>query len=318
MRDLVGVAVERERGTAPELADPPLGGLAPARVVDRGVDVRVETVLLRRGLVPRGWRLLTREPDPHDRFRALESVLPRHDHADRGAVLVRQHLAVHADGQERQRVERLVEAQPLRVRPVERRSEKARPLAGELSRVEQRREFDVLRLPGRLNPLEQRGEWHADPRDDHRPPLDAAERVDTLLERGEPEQVVGLRLVDEPVHLDRPRPRRERVREPRGVILVHAELVEVVVSGRRLELRGRFPQAQRLVAGRPERLALRSRRPALAGQEGQQGRADHPFTAGEIELRVGDLVGCEPSSAPDQHAGTASSLTIIGHRATNL
>src|SRR5438034_3753016 len=152
VRDLVGVAVERERGAAPELADPPLGGLAPARVVDRGVDVRVETVLLRRGLVPRGWRLLTREPDPHDRFRALESVLPRHDHADRGAVLVRQHLAVHADGQERQRVERLVEAQPLRVRPVERRSEKARPLAGELSRVEQRREFDVLRLPGRLDP----------------------------------------------------------------------------------------------------------------------------------------------------------------------
>src|SRR2546426_4989659 len=78
VRDLVGVAVERERGTAPELADPPLGGLAPARVVDRGVDVRVETVLLRRGLVPRGWRLLTHEPDPHDRFRALESVLPRH------------------------------------------------------------------------------------------------------------------------------------------------------------------------------------------------------------------------------------------------
>src|SRR5206468_1196895 len=135
VRDLVGVAVEGERGTAPELADPPLGGLAPARVVDRGVDVRVETVLLRRGLVPRG----------------------------------------------------------------------------------------------RLDPPEQRGEWHADPRNDHRPPLDAAERVDTLLERGEPEQfvdVVGLRLVDEAVHLDRPRPRRERVREPRRVILVHAELVE--------------------------------------------------------------------------------------------
>src|SRR5205807_4773520 len=86
---LVGVAVERERGTAPELADPPLGRLAPARVADRGVDVRVEAVLLWRGLVPRGWRLLTREPDPHDRLRALEPVLPRHDHPDRGAVLVR-------------------------------------------------------------------------------------------------------------------------------------------------------------------------------------------------------------------------------------
>src|SRR5439155_663370 len=43
-RDLVGIAVERERGTAPELADPPLGRLAPAGMVDGGIDVRVEAV----------------------------------------------------------------------------------------------------------------------------------------------------------------------------------------------------------------------------------------------------------------------------------
>src|SRR2546429_4622846 len=41
--DLIGVSVERERGAASELADPPLGRLAPARVVDGGVDVRVRS-----------------------------------------------------------------------------------------------------------------------------------------------------------------------------------------------------------------------------------------------------------------------------------
>src|SRR5690349_11543857 len=57
-RHLVRVAVEGQRLATPELADPPLGGLAPARVVDGRVDVRVETVLLRRGLVPGRLRLL--------------------------------------------------------------------------------------------------------------------------------------------------------------------------------------------------------------------------------------------------------------------
>src|SRR5215204_3488853 len=43
--DLVGVAVEGQRGPPTEVADATLGGLAPARVVDGGVDVGVEAVL---------------------------------------------------------------------------------------------------------------------------------------------------------------------------------------------------------------------------------------------------------------------------------
>src|SRR5437899_7247070 len=118
-RDLVRVAVEHERLAAPELADAPLGGLAPARVVDGGVHVGVEAVLLRRRFVPGRLRLLLGETDAHDRLRALEAVLPRDDHAHGRAVLVGQHLAVHAERQQRQRMHRLVEAQSLRRRPAE-------------------------------------------------------------------------------------------------------------------------------------------------------------------------------------------------------
>src|ERR1044071_5456846 len=53
---LAGVAVERQRLAASELADAALLGLAPARVIDRGIDVGIEAVLARRIAVPgRGW-----------------------------------------------------------------------------------------------------------------------------------------------------------------------------------------------------------------------------------------------------------------------
>ena len=48
-RDLLGVAVEGQRRAARELADAALGRLAPARVVDRGIHVGVEAVLVGRG-----------------------------------------------------------------------------------------------------------------------------------------------------------------------------------------------------------------------------------------------------------------------------
>src|SRR5439155_17556182 len=153
------------------------------------------------------------------------------------------------------------------------------------------------------------GKREADPRDNHGPPLDAAKRVDSLLERGESEQVVDvvcLRLVHEPVYPDRPRPRFERVREPGGVGLVDAELVEVVVRRRRLELRRRLPETLRVVPGGLERLALRGGAGTLAGQKCQRGGAEHPLATRQVVLRVGDVVGGEPRSAADQHAGNAS------------
>ena len=102
-----------------ELANPPLARLAPARMVDFGIHVRVEAVFLRRRLVPGRRRLLLREPDLHDRLDALEAVLPRHHEPQRRAVLVRQRLAVQADRENRQRVHGLVHPQAFDVRPVE-------------------------------------------------------------------------------------------------------------------------------------------------------------------------------------------------------
>src|SRR5690349_17583499 len=61
--DLIAIAVERQgrpalRQEAATLADAPLGCLAPARVVDLRIDVRIEAVLARILLIPGGRRLL--------------------------------------------------------------------------------------------------------------------------------------------------------------------------------------------------------------------------------------------------------------------
>src|SRR5438552_17117081 len=76
-RDLVGVAVEHEGLATAELADPPLGRLAPARMADLGVDVRVEPVFRRCRHVPGGLRLVGHEADPDEGLGALEAILPR-------------------------------------------------------------------------------------------------------------------------------------------------------------------------------------------------------------------------------------------------
>src|SRR5256712_12361343 len=67
-RDLVRVAVEHERLAAAELADAPLGGLAPARAVDGGGHVGIEAVVLRRRLVPRRFRLVLCETEARGRL----------------------------------------------------------------------------------------------------------------------------------------------------------------------------------------------------------------------------------------------------------
>src|SRR5690606_20753140 len=107
-RHFLGVAVEHQRRlpagdqrAKTAAAEHALARLAPPRVVDVRIHVRVEPVLVRRGHVPRGLRLALGEVDTDDRLDALEAVLPRHDQAQRRAVLVRQHLAVDADRKER-------------------------------------------------------------------------------------------------------------------------------------------------------------------------------------------------------------------------
>src|ERR1700681_1029447 len=110
---LLAVAVEHQRLAPEELADAALGRLAPARVVHRRVDIRIEAVLVGRLVLPGAHRLLLDEADLRDRLDVLESVLPRDDQPYRRAVLVRDDLAVEPDRHDRERVHRFVQAKPL-------------------------------------------------------------------------------------------------------------------------------------------------------------------------------------------------------------
>src|SRR5690606_6239968 len=92
-RDLLCVAVEEQSRTAlgeqpAALADAALGCLTPARMIDSGIDVRVEAVLARVLTAPRRDRQLLRKRNADDRLDALEAVLPGHDEANRRTVLV--------------------------------------------------------------------------------------------------------------------------------------------------------------------------------------------------------------------------------------
>ncbi len=124
----------------------------------------------------------------------------------------------------------LVDAQALHIRPVQHAAADARHLL----LVGQRDELDILGVAGRLDLLDDLGEGVADPRDHHRPALDAAQAVDPLLQRRQLEQrvqVQGHRLFHLALDAHRPRPWLERAGVLRRVALVGAELVEVVVAG---------------------------------------------------------------------------------------
>src|SRR5690606_31864003 len=69
--DELAITVEHQGVTASELTDAPLGCLAPPRVIDFGVDVGVEAVLVWRHDVPGVGRLLGGEGDLHYRLDAL-------------------------------------------------------------------------------------------------------------------------------------------------------------------------------------------------------------------------------------------------------
>src|SRR5579864_4232404 len=71
---LVAVAVEHQRLAPEELSDSALRRLAPARVVHRRVDVRIEAVLVGRLVLPGVHRLLLDEADLRDRLNVLEPV----------------------------------------------------------------------------------------------------------------------------------------------------------------------------------------------------------------------------------------------------
>src|SRR5207249_6101322 len=96
-----------------------------------------------------------------------------------------------------------------------------------------------------------------------------------------------------------------------GVVLVDAELVEVVVGGRRLELRRRLAQAEGRVAGRGEGLQRgrrgRGRRAQTRRQRERRGARDQ-LAAAQVEVGIGDLTRGEPRCVSNQHG-----LSFISH-----
>ena len=153
-------------------------------MIDGWIHVGIKAIFARPGLDPCGARLFFYKTNFHNRFAALETVFPRHDHADRCAVLIGQHFAKRAQRNECQRVHRFVHAQALGVRPVEHTGAQTR----HLRLVSERDEFNKLGIALRLHRIDQRGQRKADPRHHHRPRLDAAEAIDALFERCELEQ----------------------------------------------------------------------------------------------------------------------------------
>ncbi len=214
-----------------------------------GVHVGPEAIFVVGQLLPERDRTLFRELDADDRLDALEAVLPRRREPERRAILLVDRLAVEAGGDEGKVVRRLVDRQPLGVGPGIKEILLARHDRGLAERLHD----DVLGASGGLAELDQRLHREARPRHDHRPGLDAAVAIDTLLELHLGQQVVEAdleRLVDQPAHLNGPGPDRQLLRLAPDA-LVAGELVVVVV--------GRGQPLGRDGRGRAEFVAARGR-----------------------------------------------------------
>ena len=198
-------------------------------MIDCRIYVRIEAVLVGVGDVPGGRWLVLCKFDLDQRFGALESVLPGDDHSDRRAVLIGQRFAVHADGQQRQRVHGFVQPQALDVGQVD---SGAAP-QGHLLLVEIRFECDVAGRRSGLHQLCQRAERIADPRHYDRPSLDAAVAVNALFERRELQDFVHREFAGlGDFALDRNRPRRgdKFGGIPGRIALIGAEFVIIIVG----------------------------------------------------------------------------------------
>ena len=246
--DLVGVAVEHLgwNGVGQEAGvDATLVSLRPAGMIDLGIDVGVETVLIGSHVVPEGAGLLVGEVKFDDAFGALETVLPRQDDTDGSAVLVGENLAVTAKGEQSKGVHGFVHAEAFGVGPVVAAGE-----VGHLLTVEVGEELDVLCFGERLAEVDELGEGVAVPRDDHGPGFDAAVAVDAALDGAVLDDVVdaeGERLIDKASDLDGPGAGLKGVGVACGVGFVGAELIEVVVAGGLVE--GRLVVGEGVLAG---------------------------------------------------------------------
>src|SRR6202047_65146 len=128
-------------------------------MVDAWIHVRIETVFAGSCLLPGVHGLVAGEADADDRLRAFETVLPRNHDAERGAVLIRERLAVQTKTKQRERMHGLVHAETLDVRPLQ----YAGALAGHLLGIVQSSELDKLGFGQGFGALDQFAQGKSDP-----------------------------------------------------------------------------------------------------------------------------------------------------------
>src|SRR2546426_6789976 len=181
------VTIEWQRLSFEELAKTPLGGLAPSRMIHSGVDVCIEAIFIWSLLHPGCDRLFIDEANFRDRLDAFKTVLPWRDQSDRRTVLIGKRLfSVEPNGQNRQRIHRLVHSQALYVWQLQNISALLRKLIGRIERLEfdkprQRRRFEAFEQFTQLKPL---------PGNHHRPTLHTSHAVDSVLNRHSPDEII--------------------------------------------------------------------------------------------------------------------------------
>ncbi len=228
--DLIAIAIEHEGGALEEFAEAALAFLAPAGMIDIGIDVGIEAVLMGIGEIPGGVGLVFDEFDFDDGFDALEAIFPGEDHTNGSAILIGESGAKHADGKEGERVHGFVEAEALDVGQLDAGHGPLGHLAGVVITFE----GDEFGFRGGFGELGDDAEGIADPGNDDGPGLYAAVAIDALFERGELEDFVhGIfaGMLDFAFDGNAPGRSAEIAGVAGGIFLACAELVEIIVVG---------------------------------------------------------------------------------------
>ncbi len=212
-------------------------------MVDVGIHIRIEPVFVGIGLLPAVQGLALGEADADDRLGAFESVLPWKYDAERGAVLIRELLAVHAETEQGERMHGLVHAETFDVRPLQHAGALARHLFG----IVQGGELDKLCFGQGAGPLDQLAQGKSDPGDDDGPALDTAMTVDALFGSSHLDDRVDvehLLFIDVAVDGYRPGAGLEILCQTGRLVFVGGEFVEIVVVGDILVGRFLFRRAE--------------------------------------------------------------------------